>query len=94
LSAIDFLIHRVYPTLRISLAHKTSSYDTKKLLKVIFDKTAFVKFKITNNFKQNIEETHSKQPKIHMKIHTTLWILKITRKKIAMQKNQDFLPTV
>jgi hypothetical protein len=49
------------------------------LLKVIFDKTAFVKFKINNNFKQNIDETHSEQPKIHRKIHTSLGILKISR---------------
>jgi hypothetical protein len=41
------------------------------LLKVVFDKSAFVKFKNSNNFKQNIDETHSKQPKIHSKIHTS-----------------------
>ncbi len=41
------------------LAHKTTtSYDTKMLLKVEFDKTAFVKFKISSNFKQNMDETH------------------------------------
>ncbi len=28
------------------------------LLKAFFDKTAFVKFKISNNSKQNIDETH------------------------------------
>ena len=28
----------------------------KILLKVVFDKIAFVKFKISNNFKQNIDE--------------------------------------
>jgi len=27
------------------------------LPKVVFDKTEFVKFKISNNFKQNIDET-------------------------------------
>jgi hypothetical protein len=43
------------------------------------------KFKISNNFKQNIDETHSKQPKIHMEIHTSQWILKIARKKSANQ---------
>jgi hypothetical protein len=74
------------------LAHKTSSYDTKMLLKVVFDKKAFVKFKIRNNFKQKIDETHSKQPKIHRKIHTSLWILKISRKKSANQKSPDFCP--
>jgi hypothetical protein len=66
-------------------AHKTPSYDTKILLKVVFDKTGFVKFKISNDFKQNIDETHSKQPKIYRKIHTSLWILKISRKKYANQ---------
>jgi hypothetical protein len=39
-------------------AQKTPSYDTKMLLKVVFDKTAFVKFKIINNLKQKIGETH------------------------------------
>jgi hypothetical protein len=38
--------------------HKAPSYDTKMLLKVVFDKTVFVKFKISNNNKQNIDETH------------------------------------
>ncbi len=32
-------------------------------MKGVFDKTGFVKFKISNNFKENINETHSKQPK-------------------------------
>jgi len=45
------------------LAHKTPSYDTKRLLKVGFDKTIFVKFKISNTFKLNKDETYSKQPK-------------------------------
>ncbi len=49
--------------------------------KVVFDKT-FVKFKISNTFKQNIDATRLKQPKIHRKIHSSLWILKISRKKI------------
>ncbi len=35
-------------------------------------KAVFVKFKISNNFKQNIDETYSKQPKTHSKIHTSL----------------------
>ncbi len=41
------------PSLWISLANSTPSYDTKMLLKVVFDKTAFVKFKINNNFTLN-----------------------------------------
>ncbi len=32
---------------------------------MVFDKIAFVKFKTSNNLKQNIDETHLKQPKIH-----------------------------
>jgi hypothetical protein len=51
-------------------------YDIKVLLKAFFDKTLLVKFKISNNFKYNIDETHSKQQKIHRKIHNSLWILK------------------
>jgi hypothetical protein len=60
------------------------------LLKVAFDKTAFVKFNICNDFKPNIDETHSKQPKIHWKIHTSLWILKITRQNSVNQKSRGF----
>jgi hypothetical protein len=63
-----------------------TSYDTTMLLKVLFDKTAFVKFTISNNFKQNIDETHSERPKIH----TSPWIFKISRKKPVNQKSQDF----
>ncbi len=50
---------------------QNTNYGTKVLLKVIFNKTAFVKFKFSNNFKQNVDETHSKQLKIHRKIHTS-----------------------
>ncbi len=64
------------PSRWTSLKHMPPSYDIKVLLKVVFDKTLLVKFKISNYFKQNIDETHSKQPKIHRKIHTGLWILK------------------
>jgi hypothetical protein len=58
-------------------AHKTPSYDTKMPLKVVFDKTAFVK-------------THFKQQKILRKIHTSLWIFKISGKKSTNQKSRDF----
>jgi hypothetical protein len=56
------------------------------LLKDVFDKTAFVKFKISNNFKQNIDKTHSKQQKIHRKIHTGLWILKKSANQMSLAK--------
>jgi len=61
------------------------------LLKVVFDKTAFVKFKISNNFKQNIDETHSKQPKIHRKISHQSMNYKNVKKKIRNQESQDYL---
>ncbi len=64
------------------------------LLKVIFDKTAFVKFNIRNNFKQNIGETHSKQPKVHRKIITNLYTLKIFREKILEPKVSRLFPNV
>ncbi len=48
-----FLSKCIGPSLWISLAHKTLSYDTKMILKVVFDKTMFVKFNINNNLKQN-----------------------------------------
>ncbi len=57
---------------------------------VVFDKTAFVKFKISNNLKQNIDETDLKQPKIHRKIHTSQWIEKSQEKKSANQKAREF----
>jgi hypothetical protein len=56
----------------------------KMRLNAVFDKTAFVKLKIRNSFKQNIDETHSKRPK--MKIYTSQWISKISRKKSGNQK--------
>ncbi len=61
---------------------------------VIFSKTVFAKFKINNNFKQNIDETDSKQPKTHKKIHTSLWILEISNKKICEPKVSILLPNV
>jgi hypothetical protein len=60
------------------------------LLKVFFNEKAFLKFKISNNFKQNIDKIETKQPKIQGKIHTSLWITKISRKKSMNQKSQDF----
>jgi hypothetical protein len=66
-------------------ANKTPSYDTKLL-------PAFVKIKISYKFKQNIYETHLKQPKIHSKIHTSP--KKISRKKSVNQKSHDFFRNV
>ncbi len=43
-------------------------------------------FKMGNNF----DETHSKQPNIHRKIHTSLYIFKISRKKIRELKSRGF----
>jgi hypothetical protein len=55
------------------------------LPKVFFEKTV-CKIKISNNFEQNSDETNLKQPKTHSKIHTSLWLLKSSRKKSANQK--------
>jgi hypothetical protein len=60
------------------------------LPKVFFDKTAFVKIKTSNNILQNIDDTDLKQPKIHRKICTSLWILK--KKKICEPIVSRFLP--
>jgi hypothetical protein len=42
---------------------QTPSYDTKMLLNVVINKAAFVKFMISNNFKQNIDEPDFKNLK-------------------------------
>jgi hypothetical protein len=62
-------------------------------LNIVFDEAAIAQFRISNNFKQNIDETHSKQPKIHRKIHTSLWILEIS-KKICKPKVLRLSPSV
>jgi hypothetical protein len=50
----------------------------------------FNRVNICANQKLKIDETDSRQPKVHRKIHTSLWILKISRKKSGNQKSQDF----
>jgi hypothetical protein len=35
-------------------AHKTVSYDTKRLVKDVFDKTAFLKFQISYNLNKTL----------------------------------------
>ncbi len=52
------------------------SWDSCKMFVISKKKTipGFVKFKISNNFKLNIDGTNSKQPKIQKKIQTSLWI--------------------
>ncbi len=57
------------------------------ILKVIFDKTVFAKFKISNKFKQNIDE---KQLKIQRKNHTSQWILKIPGKNPQTKSLETF----
>jgi hypothetical protein len=68
------------------LVYKAPSYDTKKLLKVVFDKTALVKFKISYKFEPSIDETHSKQPKIQRKPYQRM-DFKNLKKKSAYQKS-------
>jgi hypothetical protein len=64
------------PNLWISLVHNIPSCDTNMLPKVVFDKTAFVKFKISNILNKNIDEIDSKHSEIQR-------ILKISRKTSA-----------
>jgi hypothetical protein len=45
---------------------------------------------ICTNQKETVMKQIPKQPKIHRKIHTSLWILKILGKKSANQKSRDF----
>ncbi len=85
-----WILKSIGPSLWIYWAQKTPSYDTNMLAKVVFDKTEFVKFKISNNFKQNMMKNTSKQPKIHRKIYNSIWILKISREKSASQRSPDF----
>jgi hypothetical protein len=56
----------------------------RNMLLKVYDKTAFA------NFKQNLDGILSKQPKLHWKIHTSLWMLKISRKKSPNLKSRDF----
>jgi hypothetical protein len=60
----------------------TPSYDTKMLLKIVFYKTMFVKFKISNSFKQSIDKTHSKQQKT-MRKSILAYEFKNPKKKIC-----------
>jgi hypothetical protein len=58
--------------------------------KVVFDKTAFVKFKISNNLTQNIDETDSNNKKFIGKSIPAYGFKKSQEKKSANQKSQDF----
>jgi hypothetical protein len=58
-------------------------------LSTVFDKTAFVKFKISNNFKQNIDETQSQQLKAIGKSIPAFGFLK-SQEKIREPKVRDF----
>jgi hypothetical protein len=75
----------------VSLAHKTPFYN-KNASEVVFHKTVFVKFKlivIANNFRQNIDKTHSKKTKLHRKAHISLWIFKNLQQKFVNKKSHD-----
>jgi hypothetical protein len=49
-----WIFKNIGPSLWISCAYKTPYDDTKMLLKVIFDKIAFVKFKISNTLNETL----------------------------------------
>ncbi len=63
--------------------------STNMLSKDVFDKVIFNKVKF-EQIKWNFDEIDTEQPKIHRKIHTSLWILKISRKKSTNKKSWDF----
>jgi hypothetical protein len=69
---------------------KTSCYDSNTLPKGVFDKTTFVKFKISNNFKQNIDKTSVADPgclsRILIFTHPGSWIQKQQQKR-GVKKN-------
>ncbi len=67
---------------------RTRHHPTKMLLRIVFDKTVFVEFKTSNSLKQNMDETHSKNPQENPYQPMDL---KILRKKSARQKSQDFV---
>jgi hypothetical protein len=75
------------------MAHKTPSYETKMLLKVAYDKTAFVNLRLLINLNKKLMK-HIQNNQKYMKIHTSLWILKILRKKIRELKASTLLPNV
>jgi hypothetical protein len=54
------------------------------LSKEVFNEANFNRVNICT--KRNIDETDLKQPKVHRQIYTSLWILKISRKKICEPK--------
>jgi hypothetical protein len=62
-----FLCKSIGPSLWLSLVHYTS-YDTKMLLKVIFDITVFAKLKISNNFKHSMRHIQNNQNSIGISI--------------------------
>jgi hypothetical protein len=85
----QFFLEHSYPEIEVTeiiaivlrqLSSHSRGFLSKMVLKVVFDKTAFVKFKISNTFKKNTDVTHSKQPRICRKIHTSLWICKSEEK--------------
>jgi hypothetical protein len=59
------------------------------LRRSFFDKTVFVKFKISNSFERNIDETDLTELKILWKIHTSIWISNYLEKS-GNQKSRGF----
>ncbi len=53
------------------------------LLKIVFYETIFVKFKISNNFKQNIDKKHSKQQQKNTRKSILAYEFKNPKKKIC-----------
>jgi hypothetical protein len=75
------------------LAHRTPAHDTKLLLKAVFDKTVFVKFKISINFLNNIDEHIQNNQKSKEK-SMPAYRFKNFKKNICKPKVLKLLPNV
>jgi hypothetical protein len=86
------ILKSIGPNLWISLAHKTPTYDTRLLLKTIFDKPAFVKFKINNNLNKIIlKHIQNNQTSIGKSIPALAYKFENTQEKNPQTKVSRFL---
>jgi hypothetical protein len=86
LSHSHFLLGYIFLNLKEINDVQDTILQYKNALKVIFDKTAFIKFKISNNFKQDIDGTvlNQLQENPYQSMN-----LKTQEKKSRNQKSQN-----
>ncbi len=68
---------------------QTPSYDTNMRPKIVF-----VKFKISNKWNKTLMKQIQNNQKIHRKIYTSLWILKILRKNQRTKSVENFVKSL